>query len=80
MVFLAITSGGLAESIRIAAEQDAVWCGADAITEVEFDALAINNVTRFTYALGEAGPDELADAVATIEEHHPGQRVWVEHV
>jgi len=80
MVFLAITPGGLAESIRLAEGQEPVWCGADAISEGEFDTLTGNNVTRFSYALGEAGRAQIADAVATIKEHHPGQRVWVEDV
>ncbi len=80
MVFLAITPEGLAESMRIAAGQEPVWCSADAISEAEFDALKGTNVTRFTYSLGGAGQDDIAEAVATIEEHHPGQHVWVEHV
>ena len=80
MVFLAITPGGLAESIRMAAGTEAVWCGSDAISEAEFQALAATNLTRFSSALGEATPDKISEFVVTVQEHHPGQRVWVEHV
>jgi hypothetical protein len=80
MVFLAITPEGLVESIRIAAGQAAVWCGSDAITEAEFNTLKEKNITRFTYSLRDADEETIARAVATIEEHHPGQHIWVEHV
>jgi hypothetical protein len=80
MVFLAITPAGLAEALRLAAGTSPVWCGADALTESEFSAMQANNVTRFVHSL--SGPGEsavIAEALVTIAEHHPGQRIWVEH-
>jgi hypothetical protein len=36
MVFLAITPAGLANALRAAKTDDAVWCGSDAITEADY--------------------------------------------
>lgn len=79
MVFLALTPAGLVEALRVRGEKaDAVWCGSDAITEADYAALEVVNVSRFIYPLqGEPG-DVLAGAIDTIEEHHPGETVWVE--
>ena len=76
MVFLAITSTGLAEALRAAKADDTVWCGSDAITEADFARLKHPNLSRFIYELGDR--DLIADAIVTIEEHHPGQSIWVE--
>lgn len=76
MVFVAITPVGLAEALRCAKPDDAIWCGSDAISEADFEALEQPNLSRFTYELG----DRLLidDALGTVEEHHPGQTIWVE--
>ena len=80
MVFLALTPAGLSEAMALANGQLPVWCTADAITESEFSVLVAANVTRFVYTV--SGPDptmKMTDALETVSEHHPGQRVWVEH-
>ena len=80
MVFLTLTPVGLSEAIVLANGQFPVWCTADAITESEFSVLAAENVTRFVYSVSGPNPTmAMADAIETISEHHPGQRVWVEH-
>lgn len=76
MIFLAITPAGLVDALRAAKVGDAVWCGSDAITESEYAILKRADLTRFSYALGDQ--TLIADAVRTIEEHHPGHTVWVE--
>ncbi|WP_284620701.1 hypothetical protein [Aquabacterium humicola] len=79
MVFLAFTSKGLAEAMRTAAQiEGAVWCSANALSEEEFAKMSAPNLTRFTYVIDGKNQDQLSDALATIEEHHPGQCVWVE--
>jgi hypothetical protein len=81
MIFLAITPTGLAAALRLAKPSDAVWCGADAITEEAYAALPTPHPSRFIYALtGSDARERIEDAVSTIEEHHPGQSVWVEAV
>jgi hypothetical protein len=78
MIFLAVTPLGLADALAVATTTDAVWCGADAISETDYAALAARP-SRFSYSLsGEGAQESIADALETIEEHHPGQRIWVE--
>lgn len=79
MVFLAITPQGLQDALHC--KQDIpIWCGADAISDNGYRELAGRQVSRFTQALGGASPDVLQDALQTIQEHHPGELVWVEYV
>lgn len=76
MVFVAITASGLADALRQAAEGDAIWCGSDTISEQAYGALTRAAVNRFSYSLLD--PEATEGALATIEEHHPGQTIWVE--
>lgn len=83
MVYLALSSEAVSEVIRLAADADcSVWVGSDAITPEEHNRLtrAGAKVTRFSFPLGEARPDIISNAMATIEEHHPGEIVWIQHV
>lgn len=76
MIFLAITSTGLAQALRAATENDAVWCGSDAISEADYAARQWPKLSRFTDSLEDRVL--IDDAVSTIEEHHPGHTIWVE--
>lgn len=76
MIFLAITSAGLAQALRAATENDAVWCGSDAISEADYAARQWPSLSRFTDSLEDRVL--IDDAVSTMEEHHPGQTIWVE--
>ena len=76
MIFLAITPSGLTEALRVASATDAIWCGSDAISEKEYEASTAKNLSRFTYELGDR--ELIDDALNTIEEHHPGQTIWIE--
>lgn len=79
MVYLALTRQGLREILdALEAAKTTVWCSADALSEAEFEKLERGNVTRFTYSLANADKAAIQDALATIEEHHPCERVWIE--
>ena len=79
MVYLALTPRGLREILDSSeATKTPVWCSADALSEAEFEKLERGNVTRFTYSLTDADQTTIHGALATIEEHHPGERVWIE--
>lgn len=79
IAFLAISCGGLKEAIQLAAyTRSSVWCGSDAISEVEFLQMADCSVTRFAYPLQGETNDVLNGAILTIEDHHPGATIWVE--
>ena len=81
MIFLAVTPAGLTGALRTAKPADHVWCGADAITEDAYALLSSPEPSRFNYNLTDAdGPDCIDGAVSTIEEHHPGQTIWVERL
>jgi len=76
MVFVAVTQAGLAEALRRATSEDAIWCGSDTISEAEFAAAKRPGLTRFDYSLEDLELDD--GAIGTVEEHHPGQTIWVE--
>lgn len=79
MVYLAITADGLRDAMALAERIGApVWCGADAISQDEFDNPEYRTISRFDYPLAGAGKETIADALAMIREHHPNQLVWVE--
>ncbi|MES2185540.1 MAG: hypothetical protein V4505_13385 [Pseudomonadota bacterium] len=79
MVFLAFTSGGLAQALRLRESVPLnVWCGASAISEDELGQGAMKGVTRFAYNFSGGDVDELAGALDTIGQHHPGELVWIE--
>lgn len=79
MIFLAITPIGVHGALKNAADSGAtVWCGADAMSEQEFDAHLGSNVSRFNYSLGDASEADIAGAVETIREHHPSAIIWIE--
>lgn len=79
MVFLAITPNGLKDALREAARSGTtVWCGAGAVSERDFDALKVPGLARLDYPIEERDPLALAVALDTIDQHHPGEVVWVE--
>jgi len=81
MVYLAITSQGLQHALRAVEKCAApIWCGSDAISESDFENLERSTLMRFSYALGGESQEVLTGAVGTIQEHHPGESVWIEHV
>lgn len=83
MVYLALEPAAAREAIGLArAARCAVWVGSDSLTAGEFQTLVAEgvNVTRFSQPLAGATPDEVANAIAIIAEHHPGETVWVQHV
>ncbi len=76
MVFVAVSSVGLAEALSRASSGDAIWCGSDTISEAEHAAMKRPGLTRFTYSLADLELDD--GAIATVEEHHPGETIWAE--
>lgn len=81
MVYLAITSQGLMHALRANERTEApIWCGSDAISESDFEKLECTSLTRFSYPLHGEGQEVLAGAVETIQEHHPGESIWIEYV
>ena len=81
MVYLALTPQGLQEILEASeAANTSVWCGADALSETEFEKLERGNVTRFSYSFKNVDKATIECALSTIEDHHPGERIWIESV
>lgn len=81
MVFLAVTPLGLRQAIALSKRAPLViWCGADAISESDWDDLSGVDVSRFDYPLAGEPPEVIKGALEAIAEHHPQAAVWVEHV
>lgn len=81
MVYLALTPQGLQEILDTPeAVEMPVWCGANALSEADFAKLERSNVTRFIYSFENADKATIRSALSTIEDHHPGERIWVESV
>ncbi len=82
MVYLVREPTAVVEAIRLSKQAGcAVWVGSDAITEERFKQLSQDgcNVTRFAYPLSNATNEVIADALSTIEEHHPNEIIWVQY-
>ena len=82
MVHFALTPQGFAEAIALAQGKHAVWCTASAASQEQIAAMQADNVSRFVYTLAEllSDPSQMAGALDTIAQHHPDERIWVEHV
>ena len=83
MVFLVLKPEAVSDTVRLAKQSgDSVWVGSDAITSEEHHDLVRDGVkvTRFSYPLANGTADVVADALATIEEHHPSEIIWVQHI
>lgn len=83
MVYLPLDRQSALEAIRAAkAGGYSVWVGSDAISEEEHHRFGSDgvNVTRFIYPLTGVEISVVEEAVATIQEHHPGEVIWVQHV
>lgn len=79
MVIPAITAKGLQDALRLSAAHEVnVWCGTDAISEAEYEAIQDSHLSRFIYPLQGQEPHVLAGAIDTVEEHHPGETLWIE--
>ena len=76
MVFFARTQQGLGNALQWAAGREAVWCTATAITEAEYLKIGVVGLTRLAEA---AAAQSLSQVLDTINQHHPGESVWVEH-
>jgi hypothetical protein len=81
MVYLVLEPWAAVETIDLAAKEGcSVWVGSDAITPEDFKELSVGaRVTRFSHPLAKAAPEVVADALRVIEEHHPGEIIWVQH-
>jgi hypothetical protein len=81
MVFLVLTPSGLQQALQAQeASSISIWCGSDAISETDFEALGRRGLTRFDYPLANETLERLQDTFDTITEHHPNEAIYVEYI
>ena len=81
MVIFALTRAGYFDvEPLIRSGSHVVWLNADLLDGATIEALRQSgvSVTTFSVPIDPNDIDAIDEAVATIEEHHPGERIWVE--
>lgn len=82
MVFFALTRHGYEELVsQTGRAPSPIWVNAGVLSEAELAQLrsAGVEVTNFTHTIDAADSEAILVAVQSIQEHHNGQRVWVEY-
>ena len=82
MATLILTRGGYDDLLKTLGRVPAqLWVNAGVLSEDELGELrtAGHDVTNFTHEISPSNPTEIADAIHTVREHHPLQRLWVEY-
>lgn len=79
MVFFAMTRTAFESYMRLAEANAALWVGAGVLSAQELASLRGQGmtITDFDHAIAPDDPAAVQDALDTIQEHHPGQVVWV---
>jgi hypothetical protein len=81
MIIFAVTKEGFRElEPVIKTGKYPVWVGGNVLSESELDRYREMDIdiTNFSYEIDPANDEELDDALVTIAEHYPKQRVWLE--
>jgi hypothetical protein len=81
MVFFILTRDGFDElKISLGRVPSPVWVNKDVLSLDEIEALRKDriDVTNFVRYIDPFNEFAIADAMSTVQDHHPGQRVWVE--
>jgi len=84
MPYFALTRQGYDQLVQVCggvSPPSPLWVNAGVLSSSELSGLRAQGleVTDFAHAIPLQGPG-LVDAIGTIEEHHPGSSIWVEHV
>lgn len=81
MIIFAVTKEGFRElEVVIRTGKYPVWIGGNILSESEIDSYRELDldITNFSHKIDPANDEELDDALTTIAEHHPDERVWLE--
>ena len=77
--FFAMTRSAFESYMQLAQAHAALWVSAGVLSKQELAALRAQGmaITDFDHAIAADDPAAVQDALDTIQEHHPGQVVWV---
>ena len=81
MIFFILTKAAFKEiETMLHSTKSPVWVSGGVLTEEELLNLRSNGmeITSFSYKIDPFDREKVFDAVFVIEEHHPGERIWVE--
>ena len=81
MVFFAMTRSAFESYMRLAEASAALWVSAGVLSAQELASLRVQGmaITDFDHVIAADDPAAVQGALDTIQEHHPGQVVWVGH-
>jgi hypothetical protein len=82
MVFLILTKEGFKDLGRFLKEnKHPIWVNQGVLSQAEIEDLRASgiNLTDFTYHISIDDQKEINEAINTISEHHPGERIWIEY-
>ena len=83
MVFFALTRLGYNELLgHLGKAPSPLWVNEGVLSDSELEQLRLAGaeVTNFTSAIDPRSISAVEDAIHTVQEHHAGEIVWVEHV
>lgn len=80
MVFLILTRQGFDAYAALGRDAGPLWLAADVLAKDELAELqrSHGSVTNFGFLIEPGDWSLISEAIETIKEHHPGERVWVE--
>ena len=81
MIIFAVTKEGFRElEAVIVTGKYPIWIGGKVLSESELASYREMDldITNFSYEIDPANYEVLDDALATVAEHHPNERVWLE--
>ncbi len=82
MATLVLTRGGFDDLVKTLGHvPPQLWVNSDVLSEEELKDLraAGHDVTNFTRHITPTDRVAVEDAISTVREHHPLQRLWVEY-
>ena len=82
MVFFVLSRAGYDELESLVGSSPLpIWVNAGVLSAQEVDALRAKGVdlSCFSDVIDPLSTASICNSIAIISEHHPGQRIWVEH-
>ena len=83
MIYFVLSKLGYVDLVaRLGKVPSPIWLNADVLTDSEISDLrqAEVSVTNFTNLVGSHNSADYLTALDSIQEHHPGEQIWVEPV
>lgn len=83
MVFLVLSRQGYDDLTRqFSRVPSPIWINTEILSDAEMGSIRASGccLTNFLFRIDPSSLDEIADAVDTVRQHHPGDSIWVEQL